>query len=123
MRGLTKNLPILHELGYPSTSEDPILGSYQTSHHFNNVMFDKFRTMAPIGTNPKQYEGRGIRQTRGKRDAISDDCQKFRVSFRFIRACNPAGVTDDQILSMAISKHLGKRDIISYDARYFPRER
>lgn len=101
-------------------SEDPILGTDQTSNQFYTRLFERFCEYAPTDANEKQYKSRGTKATRHKWEAIAADCQKFRSAIRAVRLFQPTGVNKEQKLSMAISIHVGKRQAPSYDAKDYP---
>lgn len=101
-------------------SEDPIVGIDQTAGRFRSTMFQKFKEMAPVGSNEKTYGGRTPKSVRAKFDEISADVQKFRSAIKRVQSCNPTGVTINEIISMSIAVHLGKRDSMSYEARGYP---
>lgn len=78
------------------TSEDLIIGVYQTFQQFSKAMFERFGSYAPEEVNGIKYRSRGLRSTRAKWDSISADCQTFGTCLRFIRY-NPTGVKEYHI--------------------------
>lgn len=89
------------------TSEDPVVGTYQTRKVFLGTVRSRF-----IELGPKNVIGRFAYRTAASViqhfQDLSGDVQKVRCAMRTVLAFNPTGVNDDNIHSMAAEILLGK---------------